>query len=108
MRRGTGRYWHWCPACEQQHPLPDVWKFNGDVNKPTFSPSFSQTFTPDKVIDEYFGKGGIPVSKQVKCHYFVTDGNIQFLPDSWHGRSDIVAMPPLPESKTAFAHETQD
>lgn len=107
MRRGTGRYYHWCPACETEHPLPDSWEFNGDVSKPTFSPSFAQTFTPQKVIDEYFDKGGSPRSKQVLCHYFVKDGNLQFLPDSWHGRSDIVAMPALPEPK-GFAHETQD
>jgi hypothetical protein len=31
-------------ACEEMHPLPDSWTFNGDVDKPTFSPSFKQTF----------------------------------------------------------------
>lgn len=107
LRRGVDRYFHWCPACEQTHPLPDRWKFNGDVKKPTFSPSFAQTFSPDKVIKAYFDKG-VPVSKQVLCHYIITDGKIQFCPDSWHKRSDIVQMPLLPAHLDEFGKETQD
>jgi hypothetical protein len=30
------------------------------------------------------------------CHYVITDGKILFCSDSWHGRSDSVAMPPVP------------
>lgn len=91
MRRGATGYWHWCPACEMHHPLPLSWNFNGNVEKPTFSPSFKQMRI-----------------RNGDCHYFITDGNIQFLSDSWHHRSDIVAMPALPEPVSDFGCETQD
>lgn len=88
LRRGEGRWFHWCPACEQTHPLPDSWTFNGNEHAPTWSPSFKQTFYKER--GEYAGRN-------VVCHYIITDGKIQFCPDSWHKRSDIVAMPPIPE-----------
>lgn len=95
LRRGVGRWFHWCPACEIMHPLPDRWTFNGSENRPTFSPSFKQTFVR-------------PGGGAVDCHYIITDGTIQFCPDSWHKRSDIVAMPAIPEPLNDFAVETQD
>lgn len=103
MRRGTARYWHWCPACEREHPLPDSWNFNGDVSKPTFSPSFKQNFF------YLFGdQTRRPNGDERTCHYIITDGKIQFCPDSWHNRSDIVAMPLLPDPVADFGCETQD
>ena len=91
LRRGQGRYFHWCPACERIHPLPDGWTFNGDINGPTFSPSFRQ---------EYFQRVGDqterPRGEMRVCHYFIVQGTIQFCADSWHGRSDIVVLPALP------------
>lgn len=97
---------HWCPACEEMHPLPSSWTFNGDVNKPTFSPSFKQTFVAN-VRSTHVGKlAGV----ERVCHYIITDGMIQFCPDSWHKRSDIVAMPIIPPAglPRSFDHETQD
>jgi hypothetical protein len=104
LRRGQGRYFHWCPACEEMHPLPDSWKFDGNVESPTFSPSFKHgglrtvnvngRWTGEYVRDE----NGKPVDGT--CHYIITDGKIQFCVDSWHRRSDIVAMPPIPEGLT--------
>lgn len=114
LRRGQNRYFHWCPACEEMHPLPDSWTFNGDVNKPTFSPSFKHgsfrtmnvngRWTGDWVHDDK----GNPVDGT--CHYIITDGRIQFCSDSWHKRSDIVVMPPIPDhlANGEFAIETQD
>lgn len=97
MRRGRAQYFHWCPACEEHHPLPDSWTFNGDVVKPTFSPSFKQTFTHwTGGIDEKTGLGRGERQERV-CHYIITAGVIQFCADSWHVRSDIVAMPNLPD-----------
>jgi Family of unknown function (DUF6527) len=92
LRRGTAQHFHWCPACERLHPLPDHgWTFNGDINKPTFVPSFKQEFVDlDRERDQPF---------RFVCHYIITDGNIQFCPDSWHGRSDIVAMPAIPPDR---------
>jgi len=107
LRRATGRFFHWCPACEDMHPLPDSWMFDGNVEQPTFSPSFKQTFT------HWTGEPGSEEARRTRedrvCHYFITDGRIQFCPDSWHGRSDIVAMPLIPEQlRDSFAKETQD
>lgn len=96
LRRGSGRYFHWCPACEDMHPLPDSWTFNGDVNRPTFAPSFKQSFTHwTGGIDER-GKGHGERQERV-CHYIITAGSIQFCSDSWHRHSDVIAMPALPE-----------
>ena len=115
LHRGDDRYWHWCPACEHEHPLPDSWKFNGDLKNPTFSPSFKQTFTHwTGGIDRKTGLGQGERQERV-CHYIITDGKIQFCPDRWHGRSDIVQMPLLPATPAIppaaakpFPKETQD
>jgi hypothetical protein len=77
------------------HPLPDSWKFNGDVDKPTFTPSFKQGFVhwTGGIDADGIGHG----EKQNRtCHYIITDGKMQFCSDSWHKRSDIVAMPAIP------------
>jgi hypothetical protein len=50
-----------------------VWTFNGDEEKPTFSPSILVSSTSPKDGKIY-----------IKCHSFVTDGKIQFLSDSAH------------------------
>lgn len=72
--------WHWCPACELEHPLPDSWTFNGNELKPTFSPSFLQRFGRDRL-----------------CHYIITDGRIAYCSDSKHELAgQTIDMPPLP------------
>lgn len=81
LRRAPGRYFHWCPGCEHMHPLPDQgWTFNGDLERPTFSPSFKQHLRGNAV-----------------CHYILTDGVLNFCNDSHHalaGKS--VPLPVLP------------
>lgn len=57
-----------CPGCKHEHVINTSWQFNGDVNKPTFSPSV-------KVSSPRSG---------TLCHSFVTDGKIQFLSDCVH------------------------
>jgi hypothetical protein len=62
------QYHYMCPGCGYIHALsPDVHKFNGDLDKPTFSPSLLQNFSPERI-----------------CHSFIADGRIQFLGDCWH------------------------
>lgn len=100
MRRAVDRYFHWCPACEEMHPLPDSWNFNGDVNKPTFSPSFKHGgLRTVNVKGRWIGEwvrdaNGEPVDGT--CHYIITNGEIHFCSDSWHKRSDTVPMPSIP------------
>ena len=99
MRRADGRYFHWCPACQEMHPLPDSWTFNGNVERPTFSPSFKTTFThwTGGVAESGHGLG----ERQERiCHYIIADGKIHFCADSWHGRSDVADMPDLPRDLT--------
>ena len=63
-----------CPGCGHSHAYTThasqklVWTFNGDLEKPTFSPSLLNW------------KG--QASK--RCHLFVRDGKIQFLSDCFH------------------------
>ena len=58
-----------CPACNREHPF-DVkrWTYNGNMDKPTFSPSMLVLDMP------YFPR----------CHSFVRDGKIEYLSDCGH------------------------
>lgn len=56
---------------------PDIsgaarWTFNGDFDKPTFSPSLNTWIT---------GTNG---EVRSRCHSFIRDGRIQFLGDCTH------------------------
>jgi len=68
------QYWFWCPGCKGYHafttksPKTSGWTFNGDVEKPTFSPSLLVW-------------GSRP---EERCHLFMKDGKIQFLSDCHH------------------------
>jgi len=70
----TGGYAHHCAGCNAKHILPTGepyhinWSFNGDLEKPSFSPSFKHTI----------GKAG---SNEV-CHYTITDGVIHYYSDT--------------------------
>jgi hypothetical protein len=67
-RRKTDRgflYIFWCPGCNTEHNFDvreDQWTFDGDWEKPTFSPSLA-----------------LP-----KCHLFVRNGVIEYLHDCKH------------------------
>ncbi|MBA2525314.1 MAG: hypothetical protein H0V18_05945 [Pyrinomonadaceae bacterium] len=106
LRRGTTGYFHWCPACDVMHQLPDGWLFNADVNKPTFSPSFKHGGKRVEIVDgKWTGEwvrdaNGAPVDGT--CHYVITAGMIHFCNDSWHGRFDVVPMPPIPSHISDF------
>jgi hypothetical protein len=62
-----------CPGCGYAHwvrvkcPRP-CWTWNGDVERPTISPSL--------LVNGH--------SSDHRCHSFITDGKIQFLDDCWH------------------------
>lgn len=64
-----------CPGCGCDHGFKTTgvgprWNFNGDVYKPTLSPSLLVRFRNVK-------------GPQV-CHSFITDGKIKFLNDCTH------------------------
>jgi hypothetical protein len=83
---------HWCPGCNEMHVIPNMWEFNGDVEKPTFSPSVKITFPKGYYKNDVFS------DKVDICHYFLTNGVLNFCGDSTHelaGKS--VSLPELPE-----------
>jgi hypothetical protein len=86
-----------CPGCGCLHGLHTVnpndnsamWTFNGDLDKPTFSPSLLVRFP----------YGDPPVEN--RCHSFIRDGHIQFLGDCTHSlKNQTVELPEWePESQ---------
>lgn len=85
-----GELSHWCPACDMRHIIltndwehsGPRWEWNGDVTKPTYSPSVKTEWkTKDTLI----------------CHFFMKEGKIQFLNDCTHDMaSTIVDIPDYP------------
>lgn len=100
LRRVQGGFAHWCPACEEMHRLPDGWIFNGNLERPTFTPSFKHTGVQSEVKDgkwtgEYIrDSAGKPLPWC--CHYILTDGMLDFCSDCTHNLRGRVPLPPLP------------
>jgi hypothetical protein len=85
-RTGEQSLWFFCPGCQEPIRItvngPGTWKWNGDLEKPTISPSIlTDGNKPEK-----------------RCHSFIKDGNIQFLNDCFHElKGQTVPLPELPE-----------
>ena len=93
-----GYHFH-CPGCGSAHgvfveritPGPK-WGFNGNEEKPTFTPSvlvrwvsLPKNMTKDKNGKHILGSDGrIEGAKDEVCHSFVTNGMIQFLGGCTH------------------------
>ena len=60
-----------CPGCKMTHHISNDWNFNGNMNKPTFTPSVSVSWNT---------KDGKPH----KCHFHITDGIFKFDKDCTH------------------------
>jgi hypothetical protein len=104
-----GRVVFLCPGCGERHALPvegsgSVWQWNGSLDSPTFKPSIldrSGHYVPGYESStcwctynrEHEDKPA-PFKCHV-CHSFVTDGKIQFLPDSTHALAGQTV--PIPE-----------
>lgn len=85
-------HWHFCPGCAKLHRLPsEGWTFNGDLDKPTFAPSFKHSW-------------GAPANKV--CHYIVTDGRIFYCGDSTHALAgQTIDFPDLPDERLKHLQE---
>lgn len=95
-----GLVYFYCPGCKTGHQVRvdpafgPAWGFNGDGDKPTFTPSvlvrsghYARGEEPGNCYCDYAERypEREPVEwKCVRCHSFVTDGRIQFLSDSTH------------------------
>lgn len=97
LRRLEGdRVAFFCPGCQSAHHVwigraeHPVWWFNGDGDKPTFTPSIllSSTYAEPPVtaenLDEWHRAPWPQTKVKRVCHSFVTDGQIQFLSDCTH------------------------
>jgi hypothetical protein len=104
-----------CPGCDRFHAVYTAgypsqnWTFNGDTERPTFTPSLlvqwddhEPPVTPEN-IEEYKRAPWTQSKVHRVCHSFITDGRIQFLGDCTHALAgQTVEIPPWPESKMAF------
>lgn len=82
--------WFKCPGCNDQHGIGDSWKFNGDYEKPTFSPSFLTWVDPNPRAAE-----GSKYRTGFRCHSFIRNGMIEFCGDCTHALAgQTVAIPP--------------
>lgn len=109
-----GRYlYHYCPACDELHQYVvdrkdgnrPAWGFNGDLNKPSFTPSMlirsGHYASGQKETAEtcYLCNGDDESLRDICgiCHYFVTQGKIQYCGDCTHDHKDkIVDLPAIP------------
>lgn len=84
----------WCPGCEEAHAVPlDRWQWNGERGRPTIQPSILVTsghYCPGGHSDTCWCtynaehvENPAPF-KCRRCHTYVTNGEIIFLPDCTH------------------------
>jgi len=85
----TGLITFGCPGCSCLHTISKAWSFNGDVDRPTFSPSI--LVRTGHYADGHKGDCWCAYNEKhptkfkcTICHSFITDGKIQFLNDCTH------------------------
>lgn len=67
-----------CPACKGEHQMDERWKFDGNLELPSFEPSLHyRCNTPD--MKEYRKECASTV-----CHSFIRAGMIEYLNDCTH------------------------
>ena len=107
LRTAEGGLLHfWCPGCQTVHGIQHGagpgprWTWNGNAERPTFSPSILvQGVIPltDEEVEAKLRGEHVEV-RPFLCHSFITDGRIQFLDDCTHElRGQTVDLPPLPD-----------
>ena len=100
---------YWCPGCKMYHAINyglNGWQWNGNVDKPTFTPSINITgghyasdFNPGNACWCTFNRNNPDKTsfKCAMCHSIITDGKISFLSDCKHELAgQTVDMAPLP------------
>lgn len=111
LRRAETGISHWCDGCQEMHLIPDNWQFNGDYNKPTFTPSVKISSVKITELGEHqyrdFIEKGIPIpngkldSYPHVCHYILTDGVIHYCGDCTHSlKGQKRPLPLLPAPST--------
>ena len=105
-----------CPGCGEAHqvgveaPAPVIWGFNGDGDRPTFTPSIlvrgvrieGGDAEIERIIETYRlpeDREAMLADKRINtvCHSFVTHGRILFLGDCTHALAgQTVDLPEWP------------
>ena len=68
-----------CPGCDRTHVLDTRWSWNRSLTSPTFYPSM------------------VDCRGASICHFFVTDGKIQFQGDCTHDfKNRTIELPEIP------------
>lgn len=83
-----------CPGCQMSHVVytddylgsyPARWSWNGDAERPTFSPSILVLYSRwEPPASQENPNPGQQIEVEHVCHSFVTDGRIQYLSDCTH------------------------
>ena len=96
----------WCPGCQEAHTIrtaPDGWGWNGDLEKPTFTPSV-KVAGRRRITDAEHARimaGETIETEPTCCHSFVTHGRILFLSDCTHSLAgQTVDLPPWNDAET--------
>jgi len=87
-------------AVRTADPRGNNWGFNGDVDKPTFTPSLLVQGTVPLTDEEAerIMRGEKLEPKPLVCHSFIRDGQIQFLGDCTHALAGkTVDLPEISE-----------
>lgn len=109
-----GRIAHYCPACDELHffaieePFKpgQRWEYNGNAEKPSFSPSMlirtghyvDRPGWSNKPGDCAICDAGGDYGTCGICHYFLKDGRIEYLSDSTHKLAGVrVPLVEIPE-----------
>ena len=91
-----GQLWHYCPACDDLHSVAidepykngSRWDFDGNVEKPSLSPSVKVTVC--RTHDPDF--------ENKICHYFLKNGRFEYLSDCTHKLAGMrIPMVEIPE-----------
>ena len=112
-----GRIMFHCPGCSEPHLIRvqegtgSGWGYNGDPERPTFTPSVLVTsghYMPGHDPAKGCWCTKPPPNEEgwgfecARCHSFVTDGRIQFLGDCTHALvGQTVDLPDWPEGEAS-------
>ena len=99
-----GRLSYWCQGCERLHSVAvgegsgPRWGWNGDVEKPTFTPSVLTRVIRATRQEPPIDPSGVQTHVHQICHTFITDGRVQFLNDCTHQYAgQTLDLPDLPD-----------
>lgn len=94
-----------CPGCDDNHIVTTKWTFNGNLDKPTFTPSILTRgghYVPGHTGECWCTYNAAHTDdpsgfRCLQCHSYITDGRIQFLNDCSHSLAgQTIGLPELP------------